>query len=96
MEPERINFQVVPAGQLEQMRRDIDRILQILEKKDDSPGRSLDSEWITEQEAMDLLKRSKTWFHYKRKDGTLPGSKAGNRWYYKRTELEQFISKPQP
>ncbi len=44
---------------------------------------------------MKLLNRKPTWFHNKRKSGELPAIKSGNQWWYKKTDIEDFVKNGQ-
>lgn len=46
---------------------------------------------ITEKEAKEMLSKGTTWFWNKRQSGELTGRKAGNNWYYKRSDIFKFI-----
>jgi hypothetical protein len=46
---------------------------------------------ISQKEAMKLLNRKTTWFHYKRVSGELPAIKSGNQWWYNIEDIQQFI-----
>lgn len=48
-------------------------------------------DYITEEQAMELLGRGKTWFHNHRKSGVLSGRKAANKWFYKFQDIKNYI-----
>ena len=48
-------------------------------------------DYISEEEAMEILKRGKTWFWNMRKTGKLLGKKAAGRWYYQLDAITNFI-----
>ena len=47
--------------------------------------------FIPESQAMEILERGSTWFWQKRKSQELIGIKAAGRWYYRLTEIQNFI-----
>ena len=49
--------------------------------------------YVSQREAMKLLNRKNTWFHTKRKSRELIGKKSANQWWYKRSELENYLKK---
>lgn len=49
--------------------------------------------YIPQSEAMKILNRKTTWFHLKRKSGELVAKKSANQWWYRREDLENYVSK---
>ena len=70
--------------------KDLKKLQERLENKD---NQGILGDYISEDAAMDLLARGKTWFHAKRKSQELPGKKAAGRLYYKRQDILTFIEK---
>ena len=49
-------------------------------------------EYVPQSEAMKMLNRKTTWFHLKRKSGELIAKKSANQWWYKKSDLENFVT----
>jgi len=80
----------VPYDKLDELLQKVENInAQLSNKRVNQKG--LD-DFVTEDEAKNLLGKGTTWFWNKRKSGELTGRKAGNKWYYKREEIINFIS----
>ena len=48
-------------------------------------------EYVPQVRAMKILNRKTTWFHNKRKSGELIAVKSANQWWYKRSDLEEYV-----
>jgi len=48
-------------------------------------------EYVPQVVAMKILSRKTTWFHTKRKSGELLAIKSANQWWYKRSDLEDYV-----
>lgn len=78
---------VIPEEFLKVIQEKQDKILSLLEKKSDP---SIEN-FITEKDAMKLLKRHSTWFWQMRKCGALPYSKIGKAIYYSLSDLQRLV-----
>jgi hypothetical protein len=68
-----------------------DEIRQIRKELSD---KSLENEWMEEEEVMKLLKiTSKSWLSEYRVSNNLPCYKAGRKYSYKRADIMKFIEK---
>lgn len=84
-----LKFAIVPYENMEHLLEKVENICQaVLSRKQEKNGIG---DYISEQEAKDLLGKGTTWFWNKRKSGELVGRKAGNKWYYKQSEIFNFI-----
>jgi hypothetical protein len=88
-------FAIVSIDWMEEMMRKVDKLTEAILK---SPSREAEplGGYISEQEAKHLLSKGTTWFWNMKKAGKLKGKKAGNRWYYKRSEILGFIENGSP
>lgn len=48
-------------------------------------------EFITEDEAKKVLGRKTTWFYNARRSGELTAIKRANKWWYKKSDINEFI-----
>ena len=82
-------YVIVPYEKMEELMRKIDKLCEAFTfiNKD----KNILGEYITENEAKEILSKETTWFWNKRKAGELTGKKAGNKWYYKRSDILKFI-----
>ncbi len=64
-----------------------------LNTKSESPRAESDQlgEYVSQMVAMKILNRKTTWFHLKRKSGELTAIKSANQWWYKRSDLEDYV-----
>lgn len=46
---------------------------------------------VSQEEAMKLLGRKNTWFYNMRMTGQLHGTKSANKWWYNKSDLQNFI-----
>ena len=67
-------------------------VLSIDYKKEKQENVTQLGEYVSQYEAMKMLNRKTTWFHNKRKSGELPAKKSANQWWYKKSDLENFIN----
>lgn len=85
-----IKLITVPDDVWEQMVSKVNAMHEILLNKKENTKGSV-GEYISEKEAKTLLSRGTTWFWNKRQSGELVGKKAGGTWYYKRSEIINYI-----
>jgi hypothetical protein len=79
----------VPYDKMEELLQKIDHLSQTI--LNTQGGKAPLGDFISEKEAKELLGKGTTWFWNKRQSGELTGRKAGNKWYYKRSEILSFI-----
>jgi hypothetical protein len=79
---------VVPQAFLESLAEGQNKILALLENTPDKNGIG---DYITEAEAQKVLGRKATWFWGMRTKGLLAHSKVGNKVFYSRKDIEQFL-----
>ncbi len=48
-------------------------------------------DYVPQREAMKILNRKTTWFHLKRKSGELTAVKSANQWWYKLSDLQNYV-----
>jgi hypothetical protein len=83
-------FSIVPVDWMDELMQKVDKLTEAL-LKSNSQGMEPLGGYITEAEAKHLLSKGTTWFWNMKKAGKLKGRKAGNRWYYKKSDLLAFI-----
>lgn len=83
-------FVFVPYDKMEELMNKIDRLTEALNLSKQSNSSTL-GDYISEKEAKTTLNKGSTWFWNKRKAGELKGHKAGGEWYYKKSEILNFI-----
>ncbi len=92
MKTTEFSFLPVSTGELKEMVKNaVSEVMCAFSKQ--SPEEVNLNDWCDEEDAMKTLKRKKTWFHNRRKDNTLPGKKAGGKWWYKKEDLIRYIEK---
>ena len=89
-------FYIVPCEVIDDLIKAVKDIRSLQEKLSSSDNKEILGDFISEEEAMLLLNRGKTWFWQKRNSGELPGKKAAGRWYYSKRAINQFISHGRP
>ena len=89
---QRNTFYLVPEKVLDELIQAIRDIRNIQEELAASGNKEMLGDYISEEVAMKLLNRGKTWFWAKRKSSELPGKKAAGRWYYSKRSINKFIS----
>lgn len=82
-------FVIVPYERMDELLQKVDKLSEALMNAKQDKGAL--GEFITEKEAKELLSKGTTWFWNKRQSGELVGRKAGNQWYYKKSEILKFI-----
>lgn len=82
-------FVIVPYEKMDELLQKVEKLNESITSSRTNNG-SL-GDFITEKEAKELLSRATTWFWNKRQSGELTGCKAGNQWYYKRSDILKFI-----
>lgn len=82
-------YVIVPFERMEELMQKVDKISNAMMNGTHDKG-SL-GEFVTEKEAKAALSKGTTWFWNKRKAGELKGRKAGNQWYYKKSEILKLI-----
>jgi len=85
--PLKNNLCLVPDYFLETLINRQDKILQMLEGKinDNLSG------FITEKQAMDILKKKSTWFWQMRRDSKLPFKRIGRTIYYSQADISSLL-----
>lgn len=83
-------FVIVPYQKMDEILEKVNRISEALLQGHQEVSGTI-GEFISEQEAKALLSKGTTWFWNKRKAGDLKGRKAGNQWYYKKSDIIEFI-----
>ena len=83
-------FSMVPTNFLNEILEGQNRILEIISENGNSESEGV-GDFITEIDAKRMLGRKTTWFWNLRKEGKLSFRKVGNKIFYKRGELIQFI-----
>ena len=89
MENKTGQFAFVPYDKMEELLQKINTISDAV--MNNKPERGGLGDYITEKEAKVILSKGTTWFWNKRQSGELTGRKAGNNWYYKRSDILMFI-----
>lgn len=79
----------VPYEKMDELLRKVDNLNNLF--SNNKPEKNALGDNIPEKQAKELLGKGTTWFWNKRKSGELSGRKAGNQWYYKRSEILNFI-----
>ena len=88
-------FTIVPYERMDELMEKIDKLsATLLKAKKHDKG--VLGDYIPEKDAKQLLSKATTWFWNKRKSGELTGRKAGNQWYYKESDILNFIEKSSP
>lgn len=82
-------FVIVPYDKMDELMQKVDKLCETSCNSKHDKG-VLDG-YVTEKEAKELLSKGTTWFYNKRISGELVGSKAGNQWYYQKSEIIKFI-----
>ena len=80
---------IVPYDKLDDLMQKVNEISETLSQS--KSGKNGLGEYITEKQAKELLSKGTTWFWNKRKSGELTGRKAGNQWYYRKSDIQYFI-----
>ena len=83
-------FAVLPVDWMDELMQKVDKLTEALLKSKMQGTEPLGG-YISETEAKQLLSKGTTWFWNMKKAGKLKGKKAGNRWYYKKSDLLAFI-----
>lgn len=82
-------YLLVRSDSLEEVVKRLERIEKLVQNN--NSGNGLPGDYIDQQTAMELLHRKPTWFWNMRRSGKLIGKKAGGSWYYKKSEILNFI-----
>lgn len=82
-------FAIVPYEKMDELFEKVERLNEAISMVKTDKG--VLGDYITEQEAKQLLSKATTWFWNKRQSEELVGRKAGNKWYYKRSDILKFI-----
>ena len=88
-------FAIVPVDWMEELMQKVDKLSEALLKSNSRESEPLGG-YISEAEAKHLLSKGTTWFWNMKKAGKIKGKKAGNRWYYKKSEILGFIENSSP
>ena len=80
---------IVPYEKLEDLMQKVDKISQAIVQA--RPEKNALGDFISEKQAKEILSKGTTWFWNKRKSGELTGRKAGNQWYYRKSDIQRFI-----
>jgi hypothetical protein len=80
---------IVPYEKLDDLMHKVEKISEaIIQNK---TGKDVLGDYISEKQAKEILSKGTTWFWNKRKSGELTGRKAGNQWYYSKSQIQRFI-----
>ena len=85
-------FMMVDKDQLQEVVESAMRKVLSFDTKSQSQEVKQLGDYISQSEAMKMLNRKTTWFHLKRKSGELSAKKSANQWWYKRSDLENFVN----
>jgi hypothetical protein len=80
---------IVPYEKLDDLMQKVNKISEAIVQA--KPERNVLGDYISEKQAKELLSKGTTWFWNKRKSGELTGRKAGNQWYYRKSDIQCFI-----
>jgi hypothetical protein len=83
----RSSFSLVPDEVLDTLVAKQDRILELLEAKKDATLNG----FVTEKQAMQIVKKKATWFWQMRKTGQIPYKKIGKTIYYSVDDLSSLL-----
>ena len=86
-------FVIVPYEKLDELLHKVDTLTESISSMKMDKG--VLGDYISEKEAREILSKATTWFWNKRQSGELTGRKAGNKWYYKRSDSQKFIENGQ-
>jgi hypothetical protein len=90
MEPENLQkYILVPYDQMNMLLEKISSLEKTLKSRENTSTAL--SNYLTEKEAGQILNKRTTWFWNMRKSGRLPAKKAGNTWYYLKSDINKFI-----
>ena len=81
------SFVLVPEAWLEQIEEKLNALMSQSGKQE---SKTL-GDWISEEDAKQLLGRETTWFYHRRKTGELKYTKVGRRTYYSLASIHQFL-----
>ena len=84
-------FYLIPKEVLDNLLQAVNDLKEMQNNTEKGSSAGAIGDYVQEERAMEILKRSKTWFWAKRKSGELKGKKAANRWYYDLDDLKNFI-----
>ena len=86
-------FMMVDKDQLEEVVENAVR--KAMNIKAETPKEESDQlgEYVSQIIAMKILNKKTTWFHLKRKSGELTAIKSANQWWYKRSDLENYVKR---
>ena len=90
MENNQNQFAFVPYDKMEELLQKVNILTEAVLNNTNQDRAGL-GDLMPEEEAKALLSRGTTWFWEKRKSGELKAKKAGNKWYYKRSDILKFI-----
>ena len=84
---------MIDKGQLQEIVEKAVR--KAMNAKTESPKEELVQlgEYVPQVVAMKILSRKTTWFHMKRKSGEISAIKSANQWWYRRSDLEDFVKR---
>ena len=86
-------FMMVDKNQLEEVVESAVRKAMDTKKETSKEETNQLGEYVSQIVAMRILNRKPTWFHLKRKSGELPAIKSANQWWYKRSDLEDYVKR---
>lgn len=81
---------IVPYEKLDELLEKVDRLNEALLSTRNQDKGAL-GDFIPEKDAKELLSKGTTWFWNKRQSGELTGRKAGNQWYYRKSDILKMI-----
>ena len=84
-------FILIPKEALDQLIQAVQDLRLLHDKLDNDNSAGVLGDYISEEAAMKVLGRGKTWFWNKRRSGELPAKKAAGRWYYHQDDIKRYI-----
>jgi len=87
---QKLKFVLIPFEDIEEFKAKVNSIFEKVCIHESEKNETL-GDFITEKEAKAILSKGTTWFWNRRKSNELIGKKAGNTWYYQRSEIIKYI-----
>ncbi|MEI6766783.1 MAG: hypothetical protein WCM76_14225 [Bacteroidota bacterium] len=83
-------FALIPYEKMDELMEMMKKMQTFLHQGNKQEQGALD-DYILEKDAKVLLQKGTTWFWNKRRSKEISGKKAGNQWYYLKSEILKFI-----
>ena len=90
MKDDLTKYAFVPYSQMDELLEKVEKLVSVISNSNQQSNSAI-GDYITEKEAKAILNKGTTWFWNKRKLGLLKGRKAGNIWYYKKSDILKLI-----